>query len=151
IGIEKQIEVDKLYTAYRAWCDENGHAKITKATFGRDLRAAIPSVKRVRPREGGGEGEDRVYVYLGIDLVGGNYIDPALGPLGLDRADQDVDGSGPRSPSNSAMYTAPSAVDGRDANSHSQTGSDIEVLGPASAGERCTLCGKGGPVKIKHR
>jgi putative DNA primase/helicase len=46
IGTDKQIEVQRLYSAYRAWCDENGHVKATKASFGRDLRAAIPSVKR---------------------------------------------------------------------------------------------------------
>ena len=69
VGADKTVAVDKIYAAYRLWCDENGHTKVTKATFGRDLRAAIPSVKRKRPREEAKEGEDRVYIYAGIALA----------------------------------------------------------------------------------
>jgi hypothetical protein len=105
IGTDKQIEVQRLYSAYRAWCDENGHVKATKATFGRDLRAAIPSVKRRRLREEADD--DRVYVYFGIDLAGGSYIGRALGPLGPDPTGQGADGSGPSGPRKSPMYAAP--------------------------------------------
>jgi putative DNA primase/helicase len=64
-GAEAEITVDAIYSAYRAWCDENGHAKTTKQTFGRNLRAAFPQITIQRPRDG----EDhRVRVYVGIAL-----------------------------------------------------------------------------------
>jgi putative DNA primase/helicase len=59
-----EISPNLLYSTYRGWCDDNGHVKRDKATFGRDLRAAHPSIKRTRPREG----TERVYVYAGITL-----------------------------------------------------------------------------------
>jgi putative DNA primase/helicase len=64
-GPDKEIAVDKLYAAYRVWAEEHGHPKTSNANFGRDLRAAVSSVKRTRPRDG----EARTYAYSGIDLV----------------------------------------------------------------------------------
>jgi putative DNA primase/helicase len=61
----KEILVDDLYAGFRLWCDDNGHKKPSKQNFGRDLRAAIPSVRVIRPREG----EARRRVYCGIDLM----------------------------------------------------------------------------------
>jgi putative DNA primase/helicase len=63
IGVDKQVPVDTLYNVYKVWCDDNGHAKKTKQTFGRDLRAAVPSVDRKRPGN-----IERDYVYSGICL-----------------------------------------------------------------------------------
>ena len=65
LGGGGEIVVEELYAAYRFWCEDNGHPKATKQNFGRDLRAAIPSVRMKRPREG----EDRVRAYTGIDLM----------------------------------------------------------------------------------
>ena len=45
--------------------EDNGHAKATKQNFGRDLRAAVPSVRVKRPRDG----EARSRVYSGINLM----------------------------------------------------------------------------------
>jgi putative DNA primase/helicase len=59
---EAEIEVDVLYTAYKNWCQVYEYPKSDKARFGRDLRAASPSVKRARPRDG----TSRHYVYAGI-------------------------------------------------------------------------------------
>src|SRR5262249_2069978 len=42
-------------------------------------------------------------------------------------------------------------ADVADKNQGEARNGDIEVLGPAPAGERCTLCGNGGPVRIRHR
>ena len=64
LGTDKEVSPDLLYSTYKGWSDDNGHIKKDKATFGRDLRAAQPSIKRMRPREGG----RRVYVYAGITL-----------------------------------------------------------------------------------
>jgi putative DNA primase/helicase len=59
-----EIEVDVLYGAYKLWAEDNGHPKATKQTLGRDLRAAIPSVRIERPRDG----QDRFRRYAGIKL-----------------------------------------------------------------------------------
>ena len=61
----REITVEELYVAYRSWCEDNGHVKATKQNFGRDLRAAVPSVRVIRPREEGA----RSRVYSGIDLL----------------------------------------------------------------------------------
>ena len=50
------------------WCDDNGHHKATKQTFGRNLRAAFPQVRIKRPREGDWRENARVRVYEGIAL-----------------------------------------------------------------------------------
>ena len=60
-----EITVEELYATYRGWCEDNGHAKATRQTFGRDLRAAVPSVGVKRGREG----EARFRVYSGISLT----------------------------------------------------------------------------------
>jgi putative DNA primase/helicase len=64
VGPNCEIEVDALYGAYKVWAENNGHAKTAKETFGRNLRAAIPSVRRTRPRDG----DERRHVYVGISL-----------------------------------------------------------------------------------
>jgi putative DNA primase/helicase len=53
LGTDKEVSPELLYSTYKGWSDDNGHIKKDKATFGRDLRAAQPSIKRMRPREGG--------------------------------------------------------------------------------------------------
>ena len=64
IGADKGVAADTLYTAYKVWAEENGHPKVTKQTFGRDLRAAVSAIRRLRPREG----VERQYFYAGIAL-----------------------------------------------------------------------------------
>jgi putative DNA primase/helicase len=59
-----EIEADALFSAYKSWCDENEHTKTSKQMFGRDLRAAVPSVRKTRPRDG----DSRHYVYAGLAL-----------------------------------------------------------------------------------
>lgn len=78
-GPDRQITVDELYVEYKAWCEDNGHVKATKQTFGRDLRAAVPSISVKRPRDLG----ERVRVYYGIALRAGRWsIETPLGPRG---------------------------------------------------------------------
>jgi len=60
----REVPVDELWAAWKAWAEDNGHARSTKQVLGRDLRAAHPSVKVSRPRDG----EDRQRVYHGINL-----------------------------------------------------------------------------------
>jgi putative DNA primase/helicase len=63
-----EIAVDDLYTAYKLWADEAGHARPSKHVFGRDLRAAVPSVDKIRPERP----EGRILAYRGIALGIGN-------------------------------------------------------------------------------
>jgi putative DNA primase/helicase len=64
IGADKEVAVDVLYAAYKVWAEDNGHQKATKQSFGRDLRAAVPAVRKTRPRDETG----RPHVYTGIAL-----------------------------------------------------------------------------------
>jgi putative DNA primase/helicase len=65
-----EIRVDALYDAYKTWCEQSEHQKSNKVLFGRDLRAACPSVRKQRPREKDREKdkEKRHSVYAGIRL-----------------------------------------------------------------------------------
>jgi putative DNA primase/helicase len=68
IGAAGVVTVDALFGAWERWCEAgNRREPGTKATFGRDLRAAYPKLisdKRLR------DGEDRPRAYRGIALRG---------------------------------------------------------------------------------
>jgi putative DNA primase/helicase len=64
IATNHEISVNDLYAAYKAWAEDNGHSKKSKQTFGRDLRAVIPSISMKRPRDRA----DRYRIYVGIDM-----------------------------------------------------------------------------------
>jgi putative DNA primase/helicase len=64
IAADKEVDVDRLYAAYKTWCEDGEHPKASKQIFGRDLRAAVPSVRKTRPRDG----IDRGNSYAGIAL-----------------------------------------------------------------------------------
>jgi putative DNA primase/helicase len=65
VGPGKEILKQELYVAYKIWAEESGHDKKAQPVFGRDLRAAVPSIKKARPR---GEFKTRKRVYTGICL-----------------------------------------------------------------------------------
>ena len=58
------VDVDQLWGVFRHWCDDQGRFTTTKSTFGRDLRSALPGIRKARPRHEG----DRVARYEGISL-----------------------------------------------------------------------------------
>jgi putative DNA primase/helicase len=90
-----QVDVEALWTAWKAWCEgDNRHAG-TKALFGRDLRAAVPTLKRIRPR-----GEERRYAYEGIGLRD-DVVRRVLGPSGS------PEGNGPSGPRTSTPQAGP--------------------------------------------
>ena len=64
VSPDGEVPVDQLYATFKSWAEENGHAKSSKHVFGRDLRAAVPSLDKVRPRTP----DSRVLVYRGITL-----------------------------------------------------------------------------------
>jgi putative DNA primase/helicase len=65
IGFDNEVAIDDLYSAYKGWAEDNGHSKKSKQTFGRDLRAAVPSVSVKRPRDEL-DGRHRIYVGIGF-------------------------------------------------------------------------------------
>jgi putative DNA primase/helicase len=84
LGSAYQIGRDDLYSAYKAWCEANGHPRPTKEILGRDLRAAFSSIRATRPRED----EARHLSYAGIRLrsASGGYNPGPPGPPGPDDA-----------------------------------------------------------------
>ena len=74
VGRDRQVEVGRLWSAWKSWCETENHAPGTKVLFGRDLHAAMPTVRKTRRRKG----EHRVATYEGIGLrlaVGGKCLD----------------------------------------------------------------------------
>lgn len=66
IGPGRQVEVETLYAAWQEYCGSTGRERSgTIQTFGRDLRAAFPTLRMVRLREGDG----RLRCYEGIGLL----------------------------------------------------------------------------------
>ena len=65
-----EVKVEALWVAWKTWCEGDNRPPGTKAVFGRDLRAAVPTLKHGRPREKGehGEQDERVYIYQGLGL-----------------------------------------------------------------------------------
>jgi putative DNA primase/helicase len=62
---DAQVEVETLYSAYKTWCEANEHHKMSMQLFGRNLRAAIPSVRIERPRS---DIAHRPRIYIGMKL-----------------------------------------------------------------------------------
>lgn len=60
-----EVPADELYAAWKLWAEENGHRLSSTQTFGRDLRAVIPGLRMVRPRDG----ETRQRRYQGLSLT----------------------------------------------------------------------------------
>ena len=60
-----EVEIGALYKTYRVWADDNGHPKIAKTTFGKNLRAVLPRLRVAQPRT---SFSTRERVYVGIRL-----------------------------------------------------------------------------------
>ena len=58
------VLIDDLYAAYGKWAELNGHPRIAKSTFGRNLRAVMPKLRVGQP----GKGDNRRRAYLGLRL-----------------------------------------------------------------------------------
>ena len=61
-----EVEIRELFSRWKSWCDEKGRREHgTEQTFGRDLRAVLPTIDDRQPRK---EDGSRPRVYVGIDL-----------------------------------------------------------------------------------
>lgn len=75
-----ECPVDDLYAAWRLWCDDNGHDRPgTVQTFGRNLRAVVPALRSVRPRDG--DDRERRYVGITIKTKTATHNGAGCGPL----------------------------------------------------------------------
>lgn len=64
---DARVSRDDLFAAWCEWCSRHGRREHgTRELFGRDLRAAIPAVRRAQPRDG----NDRISAHAGIALNG---------------------------------------------------------------------------------
>ncbi len=63
VGPVSEVRCDELYAAWKAWAEDNGHRVGSSSSFGRDLRAVLPSLRTVRPRD-----DDRQRWYRGLHL-----------------------------------------------------------------------------------
>jgi putative DNA primase/helicase len=66
VGPKQSISVDEIYRRWQEWCRDQGrNYSVPKATFGRDLHAALPEIRKTRPRK---NARFRVWMYEGIGL-----------------------------------------------------------------------------------
>ena len=63
------VVVADLFTAWKKWCEEQGRERFVGnvQTFGRDLSAAVPGIRRRQHRDG----DSRSRYYEGIGLKDG--------------------------------------------------------------------------------
>ena len=118
-----RVEAEALWRSWKLWCEGDNRPPGTKAVFGRDLRAAVPTVRRVRPRTE----SSRSYFYEGVGLRENSrtHAEESLGPLGPDTSDDDAGPSGLRSTS---MYS------GSDRASEAEGASPLSVVTPPKSG-----------------
>jgi len=126
VGIGHEIAVAELFAAWREWCELNGHRAGSVQTFGRDLRAVIPTIRVTQPRVAGGReryfqgvrlstahnGADRVPLRAGDSNSDSNSPDTAQARDGtrgnpLWAVHQDGDASGAESPGQCLHCTKP--------------------------------------------
>lgn len=62
---DSMVSVDDIWTAWKEWCEDQAQSHGSKANFGRELRAAVPGIRMVRPRDDGG----RHRAYQGVGLA----------------------------------------------------------------------------------
>jgi putative DNA primase/helicase len=59
LGHDKTVAAEDLWDAWKAWCTAENHKLNTRQLFGRDLKAAVPTIRRVRPRQQADDPDDR--------------------------------------------------------------------------------------------
>jgi len=92
------VAVEALWTEWKTWCGETNTGPSTKAVFGRDLRAIVPTLRNARPRHEG----DRVSRYDGIGLQADNSAELPRPP----RPEPDSGPGGQGGRGNLPMYPA---------------------------------------------
>ena len=65
LGAEATVDKVELYRAWKTYCIDVNHPPGSREKFSKDLYAAVPEVRSIRPRT---DGSDRPYLYAGIAL-----------------------------------------------------------------------------------
>jgi putative DNA primase/helicase len=66
-GAGFSVDVDELWSAWKNWCEVNGrHNTGSKAWFGRNLKTAVPSINKTKPKSA--SADQRARIYNGIRL-----------------------------------------------------------------------------------
>ena len=73
-GPDVSVERDKLYNAWKNWCDDNGHEAGSQATFGRNLAAVVPDLGTAKPRVN----TVQIRHYTHIALLGASPASPVI-------------------------------------------------------------------------
>ena len=94
VGADESVPVDDLWTAWKVWCSDENRGPGTKAVFGRNLKATVPTIHRGRPREDGA----RSYTYMGIGLA------RTQNSMGWPQGRRDRGATGPSDPRGREMY-----------------------------------------------
>lgn len=68
-----EVPCAALYAEWKSWAEDNGHRAGSAQSFAKDLRAVIPSLRVVRPREG--EGRERRYQGIRVKSLS-QWLDP---------------------------------------------------------------------------
>jgi len=106
VGAGSSVGVDGLWTAWKSWCEGENRHPGTKAGLGRDLKAAVPMVKKTRPRAGD---DERLNVYEAIGLREDSPENRGRSQRPL-RPDRDGHGG----PGSAPLYSGPEASDDAD-------------------------------------
>ena len=117
IGPDTSVACDELYLAWKTWCEDHGRRPGSTQIFGRDLRAAFPAIRVVRPQNPDGT-RQRTYQNIGLVRSG-----PRTDPLYYRQENED----------NGEQYIA---VDRGPSRTTDQT------LCIRCAGEGCEWCGQ---------
>jgi putative DNA primase/helicase len=68
VGAHLSAPVQELFSRWKTWCEEKGWKSAgIEQTFGRDLRAVLPSIDLVQPRDPNDNGR-RIRTYMGVRL-----------------------------------------------------------------------------------
>ncbi len=90
-GPGHEVACDVLYAAWKSWAEDNGHKAGSVQTFGRNLRAVLPGLRTIRPRDG----DDRQRWFQGVSLTE-TYIGPDRGPSRPTSTEEPPVRTGPR-------------------------------------------------------
>jgi putative DNA primase/helicase len=66
VGAAKSVSSDDLWQAWKQWCEDDNRGPGNKSIFGRNLKAALPTVEKRRPRDAK---DQRHSAYEGISLA----------------------------------------------------------------------------------
>jgi putative DNA primase/helicase len=65
VAPDRSVPINTLYGRFKSWCEEHGRRPETEQVFGRNIRAALPTLECQQKRSCG----TRQRIYIGLDLI----------------------------------------------------------------------------------